>query len=215
MGNWLASLVNWQEFPGAWVSLLIIVFLVGLWLPETLDRNSSLRRRLRAWFGVFTLEKVFSASPQAENGYEWLEIRISITFISNFNGLRLSIYTDSNINVPHAREKFLIVSHKYGSVVSGQPITLTVANVPLSAPPGQAGGYSSWGDRHRLSGDVEGIKSFGENTEHIVEICARAGLRRQKEKIFIKHLNQKGGEMGRVFLRPLPFREVNSGAYPN
>jgi hypothetical protein len=207
LGQWLleksVDKKGWFE-PVPWWLLLTIWAAVtfGVLAGDLSHHTSVLRQWWRTLRGCFVVTDAVPAHRSTPEGREWLEITVHLRFTRRVTGARLAVRVFANTNLPaQANQTFVLTSERLRHAEKDHARRLIVAVIPLSESPGVAVGYSSWGDRYRASGDVDGMHSFHVDTDNIVAIEVDTRWRyRQRELVFVAGLNPRTGAHGRVFV---------------
>lgn len=196
--NYAANNKVWQSIPFGWLLMLCLTFSLGLLVQDAFTPDSWIRAYIADYCRIFTIDSITPAHKSTP-AKEWLEVMARIRFLKNLEKARMVIRVYSCVNVRHASNAFVLVDRQI-TASTEHVEECVLAILPLKSYDGQAIGYQHWGSEYRESGDVDGIKSFLDGSENIVEIELRSGRRRQREHAFVAALHRNSFEHGRVFI---------------
>lgn len=166
-----------------WLVICCCVFMAGLFIQDCFNKESWVRGNFRLLRRLFLIEGVHLIN-QEKDGYKWVNVRVSLKFLKTRGVSKIVFEVDSAINVKHAREQYVLSSLVSQSLNKNQKCDFVIATIPYEAPTGLSAGYICWGEKHRKSGDVVGIKPL--SAESILKIKASSGwFFSQEEFVFI------------------------------
>ena len=197
--QWASNTDFWDKFPFGWLAWIGLAFMAGLIIEDCTNEDSWLRKTVRSFFQVFTIELLTTPSKNTPDN-EWLEILLRIRIIKNVKNANIVLTAHSCMNIAHARDDFILEKRDAQNLFKDETLDFTLGALSVKQYNGKPPIYDAWGSKVRLSGDTDGMHSLHGGTENLVEIDVRSGWFKQTETIFIATLQLDAGCLGRVFL---------------
>jgi len=196
--EWVTEGSNWSDFVASWPMDLIwtasLAFLLGLLLQDGFNKDSPIRKRIKACTSSFVISDVIPKSI-TDCDYENLIVVAKIRFIKNVQNVKITLRAYGDIDIKHSYKIFVLETRTIQSVSKDETIEFNLATFPVSAPKGQPIGHPCWGSRREAADVSSGKPIYGAN---VVEIEVRSGIAPQKELVFINAMMDR--PRGKAFI---------------
>lgn len=193
---WVASKtigMIWKLPHHELISACILCFGLGLLVEDIFNKNSWVRSLIQYFRRLFAVNST-NIIPKSNATHEWFEVTLDIEFIQSAKNAILIFEIDSAVNVPHAREKFILETKNLPRIEAHQKERYVLAIIAGKSKNASPAGYNSWGEKLRLSGDVENMKSLSDKS--FIKVVCRCGWRKQEETIFLNIANTNSDVRG-------------------